>query len=157
MVAEQCYIQLSTIHKQVAIVMLAISHTHIATVFDHSVIFARRSYSPICTPSNTPFLGPTYVNIPNIILIGSAIYARMTVMTNIQLHGPCSNSLRLRGHWLMSLTSYQHTQSRIYYVLEKTLAIFHSLQQCAAMQLYQKSCFADRWGECNNRDQAQAM
>ena len=43
---------------------------------DSSIIFTRlRQRAP---PSNTCFLGPTRVHIPNGILIGSAIFAQLT-------------------------------------------------------------------------------
>ena len=38
----------------------------------------------ICTPSNTYFLGPTWVHIPDGILIGSAVFAGLSVVINGQ-------------------------------------------------------------------------
>jgi len=38
----------------------------------------------IWTPSNTWFLGPTRVHIPNDITIGSAVFAGLTVVTDRQ-------------------------------------------------------------------------
>jgi len=37
--------------------------------------------APMCTPSSTCFLGPTRVHNPNGILIGSAIFAGLTIVT----------------------------------------------------------------------------
>jgi len=44
-----------------------------------------RQVAQICTsPSNTCFLGPTRVHIPNGISIGSAVFARLTIVTDRQ-------------------------------------------------------------------------
>jgi len=44
----------------------------------HGRLNGIRQVAPLCTPPNTCFLGPTRVQIPNGILIGSAVFAQLT-------------------------------------------------------------------------------
>jgi len=41
-----------------------------------------RQVMPMCTPSNTCFLGPTGVHTPNGISIGSDVFAGLTIVTD---------------------------------------------------------------------------
>ena len=43
-----------------------------------------RQVAPVCTPSNTWFLGPTQVLNPNGISVGLAIFAGLTAVTDRQ-------------------------------------------------------------------------
>ena len=44
--------------------------------------------APVCTPPNTCFLGPTWVQIPNGILIGSAVFCTAHCRVAILYNGP---------------------------------------------------------------------
>jgi len=48
-----------------------------------------RHVAPMCTPSNACFLGPSQVHIPNGISNGSAIFAGLTIVTDLLTDGPC--------------------------------------------------------------------
>jgi len=54
-----------------------------------------RQVTPARTPSNTCFLGPTRIFNPNGILIGSAVFAALTIVTDRQTDRPrysvCNN------------------------------------------------------------------
>ena len=52
-----------------------------ATIFPFKVASSRGG---ICTPSNTSFLEPTRVNILNGILISSAVFSGLTIVTDKQ-------------------------------------------------------------------------
>jgi len=65
---------------------------------DGSVIFARWRWCG--SPSNTCFLGPTRVHIPNGTSIGSAVFVRLRTVTNRPADRPrysvCNGRLHLR-------------------------------------------------------------
>jgi len=56
------------------------------------------SHWGIWTPSNTRFLGPTRVQIPNGIPVGSAIFAGITIMTDRQTNKPLYSICNKRLH-----------------------------------------------------------
>ena len=53
-----------------------------------------RLVAPVCTPPNT-ILGPTRVQIPNGISIGSAVFAQLTAEIAIVHNGPPLSPLKL--------------------------------------------------------------
>jgi len=66
----------------------------IAAVLDHSIVFYR--WCPyVGYPIQLIFLGPTRVNAPNGISIGSAVFAEVAVMTNMQTDTQSAEPYRL--------------------------------------------------------------
>jgi len=59
-----------------------------------------RQVSPMCTPSNARFFGPSQVHIPNSTTIGSAIFAQLTADNpyTLQWAAPCPPPSKLTMH-----------------------------------------------------------
>ena len=64
-----------------------------------------RQVSPVCTPSNTCFLGPSRVHVPNSISIGSAIFAESPYTLQWAAHSPLKTAPSHRGICTPSNTS----------------------------------------------------
>jgi len=65
-----------------------------------------RLVAPMCTPSNTYFLGPTRVHRPilNGIFIDSAVFAGLTIVTDSQTDRPRYSVCNDRPHRTVHIT-----------------------------------------------------